>query len=450
MIAARGLPGLILALALVGAVEGCTAPRASEVPTAPFATEARVEHLEVQWWQEWERRHKPFCPGWVGSARLAMALGAAGSMCWGASFRGRIEIGERQLVAPSGTLSALVTCTSEDGSTDLIDHWTISEETSPGLYDLAGDGSGRLLALLDDRTPARVRLYDARGRVERELSGGAGREDMVWRARLLPKGGVLLRLSRSLVALAPSAERWTVPLPALGADWVAITPSGAIYATYSVPEYIGYPAVLARFSRSGEIEWQTVLDGLTLEDSGQLAVTSVALAADDSVVLVGTFRRPLRFGARTVRPRYASAAYVARVETDGAPNWFRSIDAEQDAFPLSVAVDQAGMISVLVGYRGRLEVEPAPPETDSDGLALLRFDSRGEPTLAWGIPATPMRTGSISVDARGDLWFQLRGVSLDAALGGAGTAQAYDPRSTTATPPDPWRCMLMKASVVHR
>lgn len=433
----------LCALALCSTPVACATRRPAASPPLRPSLGFAAERLTVQWWQEWERDHGAFCPGRAQGERLGLVQGIGSSMCWGASFRGRVELGLGVLETTPGTTSSLVTCTRADGSTSFANSWSSSQETDPGLFSLSGDGSGRLLALLDDRVPARVRLFDAAGRVEREVRVGAGYEawGTVSFARLVTGSDVLLGLQQGLVVTSGKA-RWATPLAdAVGGAWVATTATGAAtVAAYYQRDRERQRAVLTSFSHRGGLQWRALL--------GALTITDLAPEADHGAVLVGTFRGALSVGARELRSRYGSAAFVARMGAGGEIIWVEVLDAPEGARPLSVAVDRAGMISVLVAHRDQLELKATVLRTPGDTLTLLRFGPHGDSTLGWSIEATPTASGSIGVDALGGVWLELQGLSLHATLGGTRRSYDYDPRGASVNPAYPSRCVLAKAAAV--
>ena len=411
-------------------------------------TELRPERIEIEWWHEWDRSQRAFCPGQVsGSKTLPPTPGTHGEMCWAASFQGRLELGRHELVAPPDFYAAVVTCFERDGSPRWVDHWVISEDNSPRLDGLSGNGTGQLALLLDSSIPARVRLYDAQGRIERRFTFRSGRDrrEDVGSLLMLDGGGLILGLIGRLGAIRSLAQIWTTPLPDswAGGAWLSPTTGGSVVATYYAQDVEGFerflkPAVVAKFSPAGKLLWRSPV--------GEVRVTDVAIGPDDSAVVVGAFYRPFPLGPLRVQTRYEEALFIASYNRDGKLSWLKTIDVTRTIASLQFAIDRRGMMSLLLSFSGTLELEP-PLSTPGEKpeLWLIRMDRWGRVTLTWSIETTWQSYGTVAVDSTGALWLQLHGLSPDFSPAGPVTLHRYEPGAPARNGERPPRCALAKA-----
>ena len=436
--AAPVVPSSVSASATEASRGSPAAQTAGGVDTSPSPTQ---ERFEVVWWQEWDNRRATFCPGLVVSLPVAPVPGPSHSGCWAASFDGRVSVGGRWLEATTGHTAALVVCERQDGSLAWSDQWVSSADSSPGLYGLAADTKGRLLVLQDDAVPARIRVYDSRGAIERGFRYGAPTDEVkLVRSALLTRDTVLLSVDDQLISLEQGQEAWRAELSgALGGARVKLASDGSSYAVYATRDAPEYPTVISKSSPSGRRLWQKTL--------GQVDVADVAVGQHDSLIVAGRYLRPWQFGTQRLRPRHEQALFVAAYTADGQTCWLRTADATDAVKPLSVAVDHHGRVSVLVWFRGELDLAPNHPEATHGGLAAIRLDQHGATTMTHYLGASKWGYSRLAVDSRGDLLLQLVGLDATDPLAPA-TRQAYEPERPRTSPHRPTRCALARARIV--
>lgn len=138
-------------------------------------------------------------------------------------------------------------------------------------------------------------------------------------------------------------------------------------------------------------------------------VTAVAIDAQDSIIVTGTFIGTVNFGGQTLSiaeptPGSQSNMFLAKYTADGHLAWVRDLDALV-AQGNAVAVDSAGRIFVAGGFTGPLMFGSDRYTGDDDGDGFLAaFDPSGK--LVWGRsfqgPGELVANG-VAVTASGDV-----------------------------------------------
>src|SRR5262249_19661435 len=132
----------------------------------------------------------------------------------------------------------------------------------------------------------------------------------------------------------------------------------------------------------GSERWTVTLAG----PAGRSGVTGVAIDADNSVVVAGSYAGGIDFGGTVLTsPTDGGDAFVAKYSWDGHLVWARGLGAHASAWATSVAIDSAGQIYIAGNFvTGTLVFgSDSYTEADQDDDAYLAaFDPSG--SLVWG------------------------------------------------------------------
>jgi len=213
--------------------------------------------------------------------------------------------------------------------------------------------------------------------------------------------------------------RWAVALGGVGEDRAMATmidSTGDVVAAgdFEGPADFGHGPVSPggqfgfiskRVASDGSERWTVTLAGSAGSRSG---VLGLAIGADDSVVVAGSYAGNIDFGGTVLTsPTDGGDAFVAKYAWDGQLIWVRGLGADASAWATSVAIGGAGQIYVAGNFVGGTLVfgSSSYTETDHDDDAYLAaFDPSG--SLVWGHafqgPAGPAIT-SIAVAPNGDV-----------------------------------------------
>jgi hypothetical protein len=137
-----------------------------------------------------------------------------------------------------------------------------------------------------------------------------------------------------------------------------------------------YQAFVAKYDANGEHVYSRSFGDFWAEKA-----TDVALFADGSAIVVGSFTGNIDFGAGALESAGLDDAFVAKLGPDGEAVWAKRFGGLGFEEPSAVAVTPDGGIVVMGKARGQFDiggVGPAPAQPDT-AIFTLRLDPGGEP-----------------------------------------------------------------------
>jgi hypothetical protein len=151
-------------------------------------------------------------------------------------------------------------------------------------------------------------------------------------------------------------------------------------AVNGVSSYSGF--VTKRAASDGSERWTVPLLSEAMDAS--VGVASVAIDAQDSVIVTGGYRGMVDFGGQTLGPPIYGDTFVAKYTRDGHLQWVRDLDETPESWGTAVTTDSAGRIIVVGQFdTGTLTFGADSYTADSDQDAFIAvFDPSG--TLVWG------------------------------------------------------------------
>jgi hypothetical protein len=126
-----------------------------------------------------------------------------------------------------------------------------------------------------------------------------------------------------------------------GEPAISFAPDGSLYVAER-------PGILKKLDASGAVLWtRTLASG----DDGDMIPTDVGVSRLGTVALAGSYRREVSFAGTTLRALGYRRAFVAAVESNGAPRFLRDAgDLSDDvASTIDAVVHPEGRVSVLRG-----------------------------------------------------------------------------------------------------
>lgn len=229
--------------------------------------------------------------------------------------------------------------------------------------------------------------------------------------------------------------RWALALGTTSNDRAYATAINSIGDVVAVGENTG-PATPSTTPEAGFVTVRTSSDGSerwtrTLAPqnaSSYSSARSVAVDAQDDVVVVGRYQGTVDFGGQTLTA--IADTFVAKYAAGGQLQWVRGLDPTTPSTAMGVAVDSAGRIFVtgmLNEGTFTFAGSQLSGDSDLDGY-VVSFDVSGTPLWGKAFHGVQGPTPeSIAVGSNGDVWVagELGGVT---SFGGASIAAAAHTR----------------------
>lgn len=221
---------------------------------------------------------------------------------------------------------------------------------------------------------------------------------------------VLTGTGRGIVSIAPlgvhCSESCTVPVPAGTPVALLATAAegstfrrweGACTGTYDCTLSVDTAAVTARFDGA----WQRLIGGAGSDDAA-----SMARDGTGHLLVAGSFEQTVSFGdGISLVAVQQGDVFIARTDERGEPAWAQriggSVATTYQVGPAMIAAGADGRSSVLVGFRGAVDVgdDALVASTASAFVAQLTPDGAVE----WSRTLSPSGAGSALAVARGEL-----------------------------------------------
>jgi hypothetical protein len=180
--------------------------------------------------------------------------------------------------------------------------------------------------------------------------------------------------------------------------------------------------LLARLEASGAAAWARTFGGTDLQDQ----LLPLAIDADGSVVVAGTYDGAFDLGAGLTATTPLSALFVARVSATGEPLWLRSFPTGgYGAAVAGLALDAAGDVFLVGGIgSGSLDLGG---ETLTGEMFVAKLDPSGAPLWQHAYAGGGPESHTLAVSAAGGLVFG-GSLSTEADFGGGPLTSAggYD------------------------
>lgn len=198
-----------------------------------------------------------------------------------------------------------------------------------------------------------------------------------------------------LAVAADGTPRWAVGLGATGNDLaadVAVDADGSVVVVGSFAEKIavGDDTALTRGGTDGFVARFDADGGplwlLTFGGSGDDAATSVALAADGDILVAGAFAATASFGTElVVQAQGDSDALYARLAPDGTPRWVQRIGGAGADYAHAIAAAPDGGFALAGQFEDDIQI--GGQALSSAGFLdayISAFDADGTPRWARG------------------------------------------------------------------
>lgn len=238
---------------------------------------------------------------------------------------------------------------------------------------------------------------------------------------------------------AVGSPRWAVAIGSANDDSARATAIDSIGDVVAVggevgpPDAQGVPSsssgfVTKRVASDGSERWTVPL--LPTSADSTAGAASVAIDAQGSVIVTGSYRGIVDFGGQTLIPAPSHAdTFIAKYTWDGHLQWVRGLDPTAESWATAVAIDSAGRIIVVGGFGGTLTLGADHYTADSNPDAYLAvFDPSG--MLVWGHVFQGAGVGpdvqTVAITANGDIVIG-GGFETPGSFGGA----TLDPAAST-------------------
>ncbi|HEU4365291.1 MAG TPA: T9SS type A sorting domain-containing protein [Candidatus Krumholzibacteria bacterium] len=130
---------------------------------------------------------------------------------------------------------------------------------------------------------------------------------------------------------------------------------------------------LVKYDPDGVYQWSHAFVG-----TGTCQATTVAVAADGSVVVGGYFDGTVDFGGGAVTSTGALDAFLARFDANGVHEWTRRFGDAQSQSIAGITVDLAGRVSALGSFRGTIDLGGgALSSAGMKDIFFAQFDGSG-------------------------------------------------------------------------
>ena len=168
-----------------------------------------------------------------------------------------------------------------------------------------------------------------------------------------------------------------------------------------------YNVFLVKLAADGSHVWHH-----TIGQSGLNYAYDLVVGGADHIVVTGHFNGPMDFGGGAINTAGGYDIFVAKFRADGSHMWSRGFGDAGSQKAFSVAVDDAGMVTIGGHFNGTVDFGGGPFTASTDDYCVAQFNPNGGhfwsdmfDVFSFGLPTDEPYSISVAANPSGELAF---------------------------------------------